>query len=70
MIDDPDFNERWDRDMKVKLAGIRAEEILRDLARLKRAWQQYERAHPAPAPGQLDLFTQAAATDRHATICP
>ncbi len=65
---DDDFAERWDRDMKRTLAGIRADAILRDLARLKRAWRQYQRLHPVPAPGQLDLFTQPATTDRHATI--
>lgn len=59
MIDDPDFNERWDRDMKAKLAAIRADEILRDLARLTRAWAAYQRQFTAPPPGQLDLFTDA-----------
>jgi len=59
MIDDADFNARWDRDMKAKLAGIRVDEILRDLARLKRAWVAYQRQFTAPPPGQLDLFTDA-----------
>jgi hypothetical protein len=57
MIDDPDFNARWDRDMKAKLAAVRADEILAGLRRLERDWRAYQRRFtPAPA-GQLDLFT-------------
>ena len=35
---DDDVNARWDRDLKRQLAEIRADEILRDLGRLQRAW--------------------------------
>jgi hypothetical protein len=57
MIDDLDFNARWDRDMKAKLAAVRADEILAALRRLERDWRAYQRRF-APAPAdQLDLFT-------------
>jgi len=59
MIDDPDFNARWDRDLKRRLANVRADEILRDLTRLERAWRAYQRRFAAPPPGQLDLFSDA-----------
>jgi hypothetical protein len=70
MIDDPDFNARWDRDLKRRLAGVRADEILCDLTRLERDWRAYQRRHTQPAPGQLELFTAAVATDDRATINP
>ena len=54
---DDDVNARWDRDIKRKLAEIRADEILRDLGRLQRAWGAYQRRYAPPIPGQLDLFT-------------
>ena len=54
---DDDVNARWNRDIKRKLAEIRADEILRDLGRLQRAWGAYQRRHALPNPGQLDLFT-------------
>jgi hypothetical protein len=57
MIDDPDFNARWDRDIKAKLAAVRADEILAALRRLDRAWTAYQRRYAPPVPGQLDLFT-------------
>ncbi len=57
MIDDPAFNARWDRDIKAKLAAVRADEILAALRRLDREWRAYQRRfRPAPA-GQLELFT-------------
>ena len=57
MIDDPDFNARFDRDLKTKLAVLRADEILAALRRLDRDWRAYQRRFkPAPA-AQLDLFT-------------
>lgn len=54
---DDDVNARWDRDIKRTLAAIRADEILRDLGRLQRAWGAYQRRHALPIAGQLDLFT-------------
>lgn len=59
MIDDPDFNARWDRDMKAKLAAVRADEILAALLRLQRDWRAYQRRFPSVPVGQLDLFTDA-----------
>ena len=57
MINDPDFNARWDRDLKAKLAALRADEILAALRRLERDWRAYQRRHAPRAAGQLDLFT-------------
>lgn len=54
---DDDVNARWNRDIKRQLAAIRADEVLRDLARLQRDWRAYQRRHALPVPGQLDLFT-------------
>jgi len=54
---DDDVNARWDRDIKRQLTAIRADEILRDLGRLRREWRAYQRRHALPIPGQLDLFT-------------
>ena len=45
-------DERFDRAMKL----LRVDQIMRDLGRLERAWRRYQRQHPAPPPGQLDLF--------------
>jgi hypothetical protein len=69
MIDDPDFDARWDRDMKAQLAALRADEILAALRRLDRDWRAYQRRFKPAAAGQLDLFTDAAMmAERHATI--
>ena len=57
MIDDPDFNARWDRDIKARLAAVRADEILAALRRLDRDWRAYQRRYAPPVTGQLDLFT-------------
>lgn len=35
-VRDDDVNARWDRDIKRQLAALRADETLRDLARLQR----------------------------------
>ena len=48
MIDDPDFNARWDRHIKAKLAAVRADEILAALRRLDRDWRAYQRRYPPP----------------------
>ena len=56
-VDVDERNARWDRDLKLQLAGIRADEILRDLRRLQRDWRAYQRRHVLPIAGQLDLFT-------------
>jgi hypothetical protein len=56
-VDVDERNARWDRDIKLQLAGIRADDILRDLRRLQRDWRAYQRRHALPMPGQLDLFT-------------
>ncbi len=52
-------NARWDRDMKRALASLQADTILRDLKRLRQDWTRYQRRFAPPAPGQLDLFTDA-----------
>jgi hypothetical protein len=57
MIDDPDYNARWDRNLKAKLAAVRADEILAALRRLERDWRVYQRRVPPAPAGQLDLFT-------------
>ena len=51
-------DERFDRTVKRALANITADAILRDIGILQRAWQRYQREHPTPPAGQLDLFTQ------------
>ena len=43
---------RFDRAMRL----LRADQIIRDLDRLERAWRRYEREHRPPMPGQLVLF--------------
>jgi hypothetical protein len=50
LVDDVD--ERFDRAM----ALLRADQIIRDIDRLQRAWRRYVRQHPPSFPGQLDLF--------------
>jgi len=35
---------------------LRADQLMRDLGRLEQAWRRYQRQHPAPLAGQLDLF--------------
>jgi hypothetical protein len=51
VVDDV-VDERFDRAMRL----LRADQIIRDLGRLERAWRRYEREHKPPLPGQLDLF--------------
>jgi hypothetical protein len=45
-------DERFDWAMQV----LRADQIIRDLDRLARAWRCYVRQHPPLFAGQLDLF--------------
>jgi hypothetical protein len=44
-----------------RIALGRADEILRDVGRLGRAWTLYQRTYPACEPGQLELFSFAEA---------
>jgi len=50
LVDDVD--ERFDLAMKL----LRADQVLRDLDRLERAWRRYQRQHGPGFPGQLHLF--------------
>jgi hypothetical protein len=47
-----DVDERFDLAMRL----LRADQLLRDLGRLERAWRRYEREHRPPLAGQLVLF--------------
>lgn len=47
-----DIDERFDQAMTL----LRVDQLLRGLDRLERAWRRYERQHPPPLPGQLNLF--------------
>jgi hypothetical protein len=50
LVDDVD--ERFERAMRL----LRADQLIRDLGRLERAWRRYQRQYAPPMPGQLDLF--------------
>ncbi len=51
LVDDV-VDERFELAMRL----LRADQLIRDLGRLERAWRRYEREHRPPMPGQLDLF--------------
>ncbi len=51
LVDD-EVDERFDLAMRL----LRADQLIRDLGRLERAWRRYARRHPPPMAGQLDLF--------------
>jgi hypothetical protein len=51
LVDD-DIDGRFEHAMTL----LRVDQLLRDVGRLERAWRRYERQHPPPLPGQLDLF--------------
>lgn len=50
LVDDVD--ERFELAMRL----LRADQLIRDLGCLERAWRRYEREYRPPMPGQLALF--------------
>lgn len=45
-----------DERFELAMMLLRADQLLRDLGRLERAWRRYQRQHAVPLPGQLALF--------------
>jgi hypothetical protein len=45
-----------DEPFELAMTLLRADQVIRDLGRLERAWRRYQRQHPPPLAGQLDLF--------------